>query len=304
MNLDNENEIQNVELFQNQERNENERQKKKKANKRLIKVYPTFILLLFLNISIYLLCKFYSLKISELSISLYTILIKNQYYRIITHHFLHYGICHLLIEIFFSFNISKSLEKTIGTFYSFIIIFIMIIMTSIFYISIILFFKIFNKLIDINYNGDFMYECGMTSLLFSLYSYIFEFRKNKNKRIKVFNIFLLRMRFSSFKILFFLSLFTPNTTFLGNLCGIYSAYIIRIMFSYSILPKYEGVYDFEKYLNLHYNKNWYISIVEPNQEMKEFFSEIFTNIDFQSLEQKKEEFGVQMKEIENENEQP
>ena len=50
MNLDNENEIQNVELFQNQERNENERQKKKKANKRLIKVYPTFILLLFLNI--------------------------------------------------------------------------------------------------------------------------------------------------------------------------------------------------------------------------------------------------------------
>ena len=37
--------------------------------------------------------------------------------------------------------------------------------------------------------------------------------------------------------------------------------------------------------------------------MKEIFSEIFTNIDFQSLEQKKEEFGVQMKEIENEYEQ-
>ncbi len=60
----------------------------------------------------------------------------------------------------------------------------MIIMTSIFYISIILLFKIFNKIIDINYNGDFMYECGMTSLLFSLYSYIFEFRKIKTNQLK------------------------------------------------------------------------------------------------------------------------
>ena len=303
MNLDNENEIQNVELFQNQERNENERQKKKKANKRLIKVYPTFILLLFLNISIYLLCKFYILKISELSISLYTILIKNQYYRIITHHFLHYGICHLLIEIFFSFNISKSLEKTIGTFYSFIIIFVMIIMTSIFYISIILLFKIFNKLIDINFNGDFMYECGMTSLLFSLYSYIFEFRKNKNKQIQLFNSLIIKMSNSSFYILLFLSLFTPNTTFLGNLCGIYSAYIIRVKFGYILLPKFYGVYDFEQYFNLNI-KNWYISLIEPNQEMKEIFSEIFTNIDLESLKQKREELGIQMKEIENENEEP
>ncbi len=76
------------------------------------------------------------------------------------------------------------------------------------------------------------------------------------------------------------------------------------MFSYSILPKYEGVYDFENYLNLHYKKNSYISIVEPNQEMKEIFSEIFTNIDLESLKQKREELGIQMKEIENENEEP
>ena len=304
MNINNENEAHNIDINQNQERRRNERQRKKNKNKRNIKIYPTFILLFLLNISLYLSCKYFELKISELSISLYTILIKNQYYRIITHHFMHYGICHLLIEIYFSFYICKSLEKTIGTFYSLIIIFIMIIFTSFFYIFIVLLFKLINDTIDINYNGDFMYECGMSSLLFSLYSYIFEFRKNKNKQIQLFNSLIIKMSFSSFSILLFLSLFTPNTTFLGNLCGIYSDYIIRIMFSYSILPKYEGVYDFENYLNLHYKKNSYISIVEPNQEMKEIFSEIFTNIDFQSLEQKKEEFGVQMKEIENENEQP
>ena len=84
---------------------------------------------------------------------------------------------------------------------------------------------------------------------------------------------------SSFYILLFLSLFTPNTTFLGNLCGIFSAYIIRIKFGYIILPKFYGVYDFEQYFNLNI-KNWYISLIEPNQEMKEIFSEIFTNIDF------------------------
>ena len=38
--------------------------------------------------------------------------------------------------------------------------------------------------------------------------------------------------------------------------------------------------------------------------MKEIFSEIFTNIDLESLKQKREELGTQMKEIENENEEP
>ena len=303
MNINNENEAHNIDINQNQERRRNERQRKKNKNKRNIKIYPTFILLFLLNISLYLSCKYFELKISELSISLYTILIKNQYYRIITHHFMHYGICHLLIEIYFSFYICKSLENTIGTFYSLIIIFIMIIFTSFFYIFIVLLFKLINDTIDINYNGDFMYECGMSSLLFSLYSYIFEFRKNKNKQIQLFNSLIIKMSFSSFSILLFLSLFTPNTTFLGNLCGIFSAYIIRIKFGYIILPKFYGVYDFEQYFNLNI-KNWYISIIEPNQEMKEIFSEIFTNIDLESLKQKREELGIQMKEIENENEEP
>ena len=93
MNINNENEAHNIDINQNQERRRNERQRKKNKNKRNIKIYPTFILLFLLNISLYLSCKYFELKISELSISLYTILIKNQYYRIITHHFMHYGIC-------------------------------------------------------------------------------------------------------------------------------------------------------------------------------------------------------------------
>ena len=306
MNSNNENESQNVNIEQNENINQQNNQRRNKNRKKIKTniIYLNFMFLFSLNLSLYLYWKYYYIRISYFSISLYPILNKYQLYRFITHHFMHYGICHFFVEIVITFYLCKFIEKIIGTLLTFSLILLMIITTSFLFFMVLLIYKLTALLFNLRYEHDFMYECGMSSLLFSLYSYIFEFRKNKNKQIQLFNSLIIKMSFSSFSILLFLSLFTPNTTFLGNLCGIYSAYIIRIMFSYSILPKYEGVYDFEKYLNLHYNQNWYISIVEPNQEMKEFFSEIFTNIDFQSLEQKKEEFGVQLKEIGNENEQP
>ncbi len=301
MNSDNENELyNNIDFVQNQERDERKKRKKKKKSKN-IKTYTSFIFLFTINISMYIAFNYYNFKISEFSISLFPILLKNQFYKLITHHFIHYGIFHLLLELLFTFYICKYLEKMIGTLYTFSLIFVMIIMTSIIYILIVFLFKIIGKIIDINYNGDFMFECGMSSLLFSLYSYIVDFKKNKNKLIKLLNFAVIRMRYSSFYILIALSLFTPNKTFLGNLCGIISAYIIKNIFGYSILPKYIGVYDFEYYFNLNNYKSWYVSIVDQNQDMKELFTEIFNDIDFDSHEQKNEQLGIPMKEIDDSN---
>ena len=301
MNSDNENELyNNIDFVQNQERDERKKRKKKKKSKN-IKTYTSFIFLFTINISMYIAFNYYNFKISEFSISLFPILLKNQFYKLITHHFIHYGIFHLLIELLFTFYICKYLEKMIGTLYTFSLIFIMIIMTSITYILILFLFKIIGKIIDIDYNSDFMFECGMSSLLFSLYSYIVDFKKNKNKLIKLLNLAVIRMRYSSFYILIALSLFTPNTTFLGNLCGIISAYIIKNIFGYSILPKYIGVYDFEYYFNLNNYKSWYVSIVDQNQDMKELFTEIFNDIDFDSHEQKNEQLGIPMKDIDDSN---
>ena len=302
MNLDNENELyNNIDFVQNQERDERKKRKKKKKSKNM-KTYTSFIFLFILNISMYISFNYYNIKISQFSISLFPILIKLQFYKLIAHHFIHYGIFHLLLELLFTFYICKYLEKMIGTLYTFSLIFVMIIMTSIIYILIVFLFKIIGKIIDINYNGDFMFECGMSSLLFSLYSYIVDFKKNKNKLIKLLNFAAIRMRYSSFYILIALSLFTPNKTFLGNLCGIISAYIVKNIFGCSILPKYIGVYDFEYYFSLSNHKSWYVSIIDQNQDMKELFIEIFTDIDFDSQEQKQEQLGIQMKEIDDSNE--
>ena len=301
MNSDNENDLyNNIDFQQNQESNERKKRKKNKKSKNM-KSYSSFIFLFTLNIIMYITFNYYNFKISDYSITLFPILIKNQFYKLITHHFIHYGICHLLIELFFTFYICKYLEKMIGTLYTFSLIFIMIIMTSLTYILIIFLFKILGKIIYIDYNGDFMFECGMSSLLFSLYSYIIDFKKNKNKLIKLLNFAVIKMKYSSYYILIALSLFTPNTTFLGNVCGIISAYIIKNIFGYSILPKYVGVYDFELYFNLYNYKSWYVSIVDNNQDMKDLFVEIFTDIDFNTQEQKHEQLGIQMKEIDNSN---
>lgn len=299
MNSDNDNNIYNVNVSENQNRLLNQiKEKKKRKNELDIMIYPTFTFFLIINLGFYFYRKYYSIRLSKFSISLWPILFKYQLYRLITHHFIHYGICHLFIELYFSFYICKYLEKNMGTLYSFYLIFIMIIMTSITYFTLIFLFKFFGKFINFYYNCDFIYECGMSSLLFSLYSYIIDFQKNKNKNIRLINIAIVKMRYSSFYILIALSLFTPNTTFLGNLCGIISAKIIKNKLKNSIFPKFRGVYNFEKKFNLNNYKKFYFSIIEKNEEMKETLKELFKNINFNSFEQK-DQLGIQMKDIED-----
>jgi len=301
MNSNNENESQNVNIEQNEnigQQNVQIRQKKKKKLNRKI-IYPTFFFLFILNISLYYYWKYYYIRLSYFSISLYPIINKYQFYRFLTHHFMHYGICHLFVELLITFYICKNLEKMIGTLLSFNIILIMMIMTSFLYFLILYFIKLIILLFDLNYNFDFMYECGLSSLLFSLYTYMTEFKKNKDKFIKVFNLIAIKTKFSTFYILIILTFFTPNKTFLGNICGIISAYIVKNLFGYHILPKYEGINDFEEFFKLNYCKCCYSSIIEMNQDMNNNLMEIYTIINVNPTINKQEELGIQMDEIQN-----
>ena len=173
------------------------------------------------------------------------------------------------------------------------------IMTSFLYFLILYFIKLIILLFDLNYNFDFMYECGLSSLLFSLYTYMTEFKKNKDKFIKVFNLIAIKTKFSTFYILIILTFFTPNKTFLGNICGIISAYIVKNLFGYHILPKYEGINDFEEFFKLNYCKCCYSSIIEMNQDMNNNLMEIYTIINVNPTINKQEELGIQMDEIQN-----
>jgi membrane associated rhomboid family serine protease len=301
MNSNNENESQNVNIEQNEnigQQNEQIRQKQKKKFKKTI-IYPTFFFLFILNLSLYLYWKYYYIRLSYFSISLYPIINKYQFYRFLTHHFMHYGIFHFFVELLITFFVCKNLEKMIGTLLTFSIILIMMIMTSFLYFLTIFTFKLIVLIFNMNSNFDFMYECGMSSLLFSLYTYITQFKKNKDKFIKLLNLVAIKSRFSPFYILIVLTFFTPNKTFIGNLCGIISAYIIKSLFGYHVLPKYEGINDFEKFFKLNYCKCCYISIIEMNEDMKNNVMEIYTIININPTTNKQEELGIQMDEIQN-----
>ena len=301
MNSNNESESQNVNIEQNEnigQQNEQIRQKQKKKFKKTI-IYPTFFFLFILNLSLYLYWKYYYIRLSYFSISLYPIMNKYQFYRFLTHHFMHYGIFHLFVELLITFFICKNLEKMIGTLLSFNIILIMTIMTSFLYFFLIFIFKLIVLIFNMNYNFDFMYECGMSSLLFSLYTYMTQFKKNKDKFIKILNLIAIKSRFSPFYVLIILTFFTPNRTFLGNICGILSAYIIKSLFGYHILPKYEGINDFEAFFKLNYCKCFYTSIIEMNEEMKSNVMEIYTILNLNPTINKQEELGIQMDEIQN-----
>ena len=297
MNSIGENDPQNVNI----EQNEIEKMQKKEQKRKTIKIYPTFIFLVMLNLSLYFYCNYYSLNFSFFSISLYTFLYKYQFYRLITHHFMHYGICHLFIELLITFYLCKSLEKMIGTILSFIFILVNIISTSLLFVIFILIFKFIGYILNLNFNNDFLYECGMSSLLFSLFTYIIVYKANKQKIFKILNIIHVNVKSASFVVLFMLILFTPNKTFFGNISGMINAYIIKHLIGSKIYPKYEAIYDFEKYFKLNFYDSCYISVMEPNEEMKDYLINIFNNINFSSSQYNEKIICVQMNEIQNPN---
>ena len=301
MNSNNENESQNVNIEQNENINQQNNQRRNKNRKKIKTniIYLNFMFLFSLNLSLYLYWKYYYIRISYFSISLYPILNKYQLYRFITHHFMHYGICHFFVEIVITFYLCKFIEKIIGTLLTFSLILIMIITTSFLFFMVLLMYKLTALLFNLRYEHDFIYECGMSSLLFALYTYINIFEKNKNKVIKILNIVSIKTRYSQYYILLFLSIFTPNRTFFGNVIGIISGYIIKNLFGYRVFPKYEGIIDFEEFLHLNAFKCCYISIIDSNQEMKTYLKEIYYNMDLNSSEIKQVGSGIQMEEIEN-----
>ena len=158
MNSNNENETQNVNIVQNENINhQNHKKNKKKKKNQKTKIYPTFIVLLIINLSSYLYRQYNTIRLTSLSISLYPVLYKFQFYRFIIHHFIHYNIFHLLIEILVTYYICKNLEKMIGTLLSFSLILVLIFSTSfLFFLSMII-IKFVINIFNFSYNCDFVY---------------------------------------------------------------------------------------------------------------------------------------------------
>ena len=170
----NRNEINNI--YRNINNNNNNIQTQKQ------KISLNFIILSIINLSVYFYGNRHTIEISNTSLCLWPIIYENQYYRFITHFFIHFGLFHLLLELLISFYLFLNAEKFLGSMLVFFYINVSLILISSIYVILMLVTKYVSKLVKYKENFDFMYECGMTPLLLSCFTFYFSFSKKKKKK--------------------------------------------------------------------------------------------------------------------------
>lgn len=255
--------------------------------KKFFNKYPSitisFLIFLLINIPLYL----YS-KISEIDSSKYVFQIapiaeKYQYYRLITRYFIHFGVCHLSLELFALFHLCKICENIFGT-----LLTLSIILTSMILVSVIQLLKapissiLLGSLLSHYFN--YFYEGGLTPVLFALLTYYSLYKKNRNEELFFIESYLMfRRRYRFLFFLFVLLCFTPNRSFSGNVSGILGGIILKKYPKY-FLPKVKWIKDVEDKYSLNKINILYKYINLSNNKMKK----ILTEYDRDSVEEMNE----------------
>ena len=95
------------------------------------KITISFIIILFINIIIEIYSYFKRINYRKYVFQYVPIFEKNQYYRFISRYFIHYGIWHLIIELFLTFHLCNEFENLLGTIISISFIMISMLINSI-----------------------------------------------------------------------------------------------------------------------------------------------------------------------------
>jgi len=283
----NRNEINNI--YRNINNNNNIQTQKQKIS-------LNFIILSIINLSVYFYGNRHTIEISNTSLCLWPIIYENQYYRFITHFFIHFGLFHLLLELLISFYLFLNAEKFLGSMLVFFYINISLILISSIYVILMLVTKYVSKLVKYKENFDFMYECGMTPLLLSCFTFYFSFSKKKKKNINVMSIVEIKGNVAPWFVLFVLYFFTPNTSFCGNLAGIITAYLVYNYFGAVVLPKVAWIQEIEKCLKINKILIVYSNLLNRDEEFYQNLDELDCKPNFN----KNANNGIQMSEIRNE----
>ena len=253
-----------------------------------------FIINLIINISLY----YYQLEKYKYVFEMDPIMDHAQYYRFITRYFVHFGICHLLIELYITLYLCNYFENMFGTLMSFSFILIsMIIDSAIQLFFNLLLYYICNKL-NIVDNSIIDYEGGLTPILFSLNTFFYLFEHDYLNEYNIFLFVLGKGKYSSFTILIILYFFTPNRTFMGNLSGICGAYVIKGILSY-FLPRVSWIMDFEETFNLNKKSVFYRHITSENILMKNILNQIQPDSVIDIEIEKEEENNKNIQQINN-----
>jgi membrane associated rhomboid family serine protease len=240
------------------------------------KMTISFIIILFINAIIEIYSYFIRTNYRKYVFQYAPIFEKNQYYRFISSYFIHYGIWHIIVELYLTYEICYLFENIMGTLITILFIMNTMIMNSVLHFLMIplvsLFFKITRTSYDLNYD----YESSLTSVLFSMTTFYYLFKDNKNKKIDVLYTFILNLNYLSITMFFVLYFLTPNKSFYSNLSGLINGYLFKF-FPFIFLPRVTWVTDFEKFIGLKKYENVYRSITYKNGPMKNALNELQNN---------------------------
>lgn len=260
------------------------------------KISLNFIILSIINLSVYYYGNHNTIEISNTSLCLWPIIYENQYYRFITHFFIHFGLFHLILELLISFYLFLNAEKFLGSMLVFFYINISFIFISSIYVILMLLTKYISKMVKYKENFDFMYECGMTPMLLSCFTFYFLFSKKKKKNINIMSIIEIKGNVAPWFVLFILYFFTPNTSFCGNLSGIITAYLVYNYLGAFVLPKVIWIQEIEKSLKINKILIVYSNLLNRDEE----FYQNLDELDCKQTFNKNVNNGIQMSEIRNE----
>ena len=244
-------------------------------NNNIFQKYPnitlTFLIFLTINIIIFLYSKIIPIETSKYVFQYFPIIHNNQFYRIITRYFIHFGIFHLLLELIGFFFLCKTFENSFGTILTLSIIFISMILDSFIQLLLIPIFAFFLRA-RFSVVSNFLYEGGLTPIIFTLLTYSSLYHKNRNQIFSLDSYFIFRAKYSYIYLLGALYFFTPNRTFYGNLSGIIGGHILKNFPKY-LLPRIKWIKEIEDYYSLNKIKVLYRYINLSNKKMKDILNE-------------------------------
>jgi membrane associated rhomboid family serine protease len=212
----------------------------------------TFIFDLFflLNLCLFL-PTILALDLRVYSICTWPIFHKNQYYRLITHHFFHINLIHILFNMIFFYFVGRNLEKKIGSVYFFMTIICSMIFISFIYLIIVLSMNFLTVgLLGFNeYNYDFYCSIGFSGILFSIFYVQCNLPSVKESLSYFFGLIPIKSKYSPLCYIVLIQVLNPKASFLGHLAGICCGYLIEKFFIHVLFPRKGWIVAFEEKFN-------------------------------------------------------
>ena len=217
----------------------------------------SFLLFLAINIAFFILTYKDNDGINKYSLSLWPLMHRSQFYRLISTHFYNYGTIQLIINMEYSYFITSLIESDLGTAYT-----IIVTIHSVVYVSLTqLFCMFFMKYLFNSNDFNFIQICGFSSVCFCLHMFYCIIANHSPRKVPLFGLYINHHDAIIYLILFYFFL-APYSFLFSHLCGLFSGIIIFNGIGFLTMPSIERVEAFDDIMSNRLTTNvfGYISI--------------------------------------------